>query len=161
MQSEIQPSRRRYLVCVDDRTECLVAMQLAFMKVLKNGGAVTLLHIIPPVDFQTLFSIGERMREERLRDGELLLDKLRKEAETNFGLTPSLLLMEGSVGDKIIEAAMNDTDIIMLMLGVAHKHNSGRGKLAAWLGGQLGDNMLIPMLLVPGNLTQQQISTLV
>lgn len=161
MENNEQINRRRYLVCVDEREECLVAVQLACMKVVKNGGAVTLLHVIPPADFQTLFSIAERMREERLRDGELLLDKLLKESKDRFGITPSLLLMEGSAGDKIVEAAMNDPDIIMLMLGVAHKHHSGRGKLASWLGGQLGDTMLIPMLLVPGNLTQQQLSTLI
>jgi nucleotide-binding universal stress UspA family protein len=100
------------------------------------------------------------MREEREKEGQDLLNSMAQEAETLYGIRPKLLLCEGSAGDKIVEMAMDDTSIIMLVLGVAHQH-SARGKLAAWLGGQLGGKLLIPMLMVPGNLTDQQLSTLI
>lgn len=152
---------RRYLVCVDNRPECKVAVRLACLKVAARGGSITLLHIIPPADFQTLGAIADRMRVERMREGEALLEAFCNEAQQLFHLTPDTALLEGSAGDAIIEKAMSDTDIIMVVLGVAHRHHSGRGKLAAWLGGQLGDTLLVPLLMVPGNLTEQQLSTLI
>lgn len=157
----MQKPNRKYLVCVDNHDECKVAVRLACMKSLARGGSVSLLHIVPPADFQTLGGIAEKMREERKAEGEELLKNICTEAEANFSVKPDCLLAEGAAGEKIIESAMTDKDVIMLVLGVAHKHYSGRGKLAAWLGGQLGDTLLVPMLLVPGNLTDEQLASLV
>jgi nucleotide-binding universal stress UspA family protein len=154
-------SNRRYLVCVDGRKECRVALRLACMKVQARTGHITLLHVVPPVDFQTLGSISERMRAERMREGEELLESLSKEAQENFGITPTLLLLEGSAGDKIVETAMNDPNIIILVLGITQHQHAGIGKLSAWLASQLNSTLLIPILMVPGNLTDQQLSTLV
>jgi nucleotide-binding universal stress UspA family protein len=156
-----KPSRGgTYMVCVDERPECRVGMQLACLKAKARGGAVTLLHVVPPADFQTLGAVAERMREEREKEGNDLLEALASDAREQYGMNPRRLLCEGSAGDKIVEMAMNDPAIIMLVLGVAHQHSS-RGKLAAWLGGQLGGKLLIPLLMVPGNLTDQQLSTLI
>ncbi|MEZ5690917.1 MAG: universal stress protein [Rickettsiales bacterium] len=152
---------RRYLVCVDGREECKVALRLACMKAISKTGQITLLHVVPPVDFQTLGSVSDHMRTERLQEGQELLSKMSKEAQDNFGINPTLLLLEGSAGDKIVETAMNDPNIIILVIGITHSQQSGKGKLSAWLASQLGDNLLIPILMVPGNLTDQQLSTLV
>ncbi len=154
-------SSRRYLVCVDGRRECRVALRLACMKVKARAGHITLLHVAPAVDFQTLGSIADRMRIERLNEGEALLAELSAEAQENFGITPTLLLLEGSAGEKIIESAMNDPNIIILVLGITQHQNTGVGKLSAWLASQLNSSLLIPILMVPGNLTDQQLSTLV
>lgn len=152
---------RRYLVCVDARPECRVALRMACMKAAARGGAITLLHVIPPVDFQTLGAIADRMREERLHEGQELLNSLSEEAKNNFGITPTLLLVEGAAGDKIVETAMADPNIIILVLSIAHQQQAGLGKLAAWLAGQLGVTLFVPLLMVPGNLTDQQLSMLV
>ena len=157
----MQQTNRKYLVCVDGREECRVALRLACMKAAKRGGTVALLHVVPPADFQTLGAIADRMREERLEDGNELLAKLRTEAENNFGVTPELILLEGSAGDKIVEAAMSNPDVIMLALGVAQQQHNSRGKLTSWLVGQLGGALLVPILLVPNNLTDQQLATLI
>ena len=149
-----------YLVCVDAREECRVALRLACMKANARGGKVTLLHVIPPADFQTLGVIADRMREERIREGELLLTTLAAEAQAHHGIVPEKLLLEGSAGDEIVSAAMDKVNSIMLVLGIAHQ-STGRGKLAAWLASQLGGKLLIPLLMVPGNLTDQQLMTLI
>ena len=160
--SELPPvSNRRYLVCVDARKECRVALRLACMKVKARSGNITLLHIVPPVDFQTLGGIADRMRIERLREGEALLASLSDEAKESFGITTTLLLLEGTAGEKIVETAMSDPSIIILVLGITQQQNTPGGKLSAWLAGQLNNTLFVPLLLVPGNLTDQQLSTLV
>lgn len=156
-----EASNRRYLVCVDSRSECRVALRLACMKVLAKTGQITLLHVVSPVDFQTLGAIADRMRVERLREGEELLAKLSAEAQKSFGITPTLLLLEGSAGDKIIETIRNDPSIIILVLGITQQQHSGLGKLSAWLAGQLNSNLMVPILMVPGNLSDEQLATLV
>ncbi len=154
-------SNRRYLVCVDARKECRVALHLACMKAKDRGGRITLLHVVPPIDFQTLGSIADRMRIERLREGEKLLSDFSKEAQDNFGITPTLLLLEGAAGEKIIETAMADPNIVIIVLGITQQQNTPGGKLSAWLAGQLNHTLFVPILMVPGTLTNQQLSTLV
>lgn len=150
----------KYLVCVDSREESHTAFTLACMKAKARGGMVALLHIIAPADFQTLGAIADRMREERQKEGEQLLKKLSDEASAIFGIMPESVLREGPTGDEIVAAALDDHDIIMVAIGIASQ-TAGRGKLAAWLASQLGGKLLIPLLMVPGNLTEQQLQSLV
>jgi hypothetical protein len=67
-----------------------------------------------------------------------------------------LLLKEGPVGETILKVAQEDTRINLLVLGVAP--GTARGRLVAWLATQLGDRLWMPMMLIPGNLTDQQIT---
>ena len=157
----MQSAKRRYLVCVDGREECKLALRLACMKAMKNGGTVSMLHVIPPADFQTLGAIADKMREEKLEEGRKLLESMQQELKDCFAITPQATILEGAVGEKIVEAAMNDPDVIMIVVGVAAKANSSRGKLTSWLVGQLGGNLLVPVLLVPSNLTDEQLGNLI
>lgn len=150
----------KYLVCVDNRDESLAALRLACMKAKVRNGSVEMLHIIPPADFQTLGMIADRMCEERRTEAELLLTRLQSLAEEGFGIRPHYILREGSVGDEVVSTAMDDSDITMLVIGTAQQ-GTGRGSLASWLAAQLGDKLLVPLLMVPGNLTDYQLEKLV
>ena len=150
----------KYLVCVDTKPECRVALKLACMKARERRGMVDMLHVVAPADFQTLGAVADRMREERRQEGEILLKELADEASAEHGITPSMILREGITGDEIVAAAMEDHDVIMLVMGISLQ-SSSRGKLMAWMASQLGHKLLIPILMVPGNLTDQQLASLV
>lgn len=149
----------KYLVCVDGHEESRSALRLVCMKAQARNGQVAMLHIVAPADFQTLGAVADRMREERREEGNTLLKKLANEVSAAYGLTPRMVLREGSAGDEIIEAVNEDHDVTMLVIGVAQ--SSSRGKLSSWLAGQVGQKLLTPLLMVPGNLTDQQLQSLV
>lgn len=150
----------KYLVCVDGRPESRVALRLACMKANARGSGVSLLHVIPPADFQTLGAIADRMREERQNEGHQLLNTLAEEARNAYGIVPSIVLREGTAGEEIIAAAQEDPDVNMIVLGIAQQ-STGRGKLATWLASQLGNKLFVPLMMVPGNLTDQQLQGLI
>jgi len=158
MQNPLEKSK--YLVGVDQRDESRVALRLACMKASARGSQVVMVHVVAPADFQTLGAIADRMREERKREGQLLLSQLAEEAYATYSIKPHTVLREGPTGDEILETALADADVSMIVLGMA-EHGSGRGKLAAWLASQLGSKLPIPLLLVPGNLTDQQLHSLI
>ncbi len=153
-------AQAKYLVCIDSREESKVALRLACMKANARGSSVDMLHIITPADFQTLGAIADRMREERKNEGQQLLNTLAEEAFATYGIRPRPILREGSTGDEILATALEDPDVSMIVIGIAQQ-GAGRGKLAAWLAGQLGSKLFIPLLMVPGNLTDQQLQTLI
>lgn len=149
----------KYLVCVDGHEESKVALRLACMKAQARNGMVDMLHVVAPADFQTLGGVADRMREERREEGKELLKKLANEASAAYDVTPRILLREGSTGDEVVAAANEDPDVTMLVIGIVQ--SKSRGKLSAWLAGQLGHKLFTPLLMVPGNLTDQQLESLI
>jgi len=158
----IPPTARpaKYLVCVDQREESHAALRLACMKARVRNGSVVMLHVVAPGDFQTLGAIAEKMREERQEEARALLQKLAAHAQEHYGVEPAAVLLEGVIGDEIVAAAMADADITMMVIGTAQS-GSGRGSLASWLAAELGSKLFIPLLMVPGNLTDYQLVNLV
>ena len=159
--SSVSPlEKSKYLVGIDQHDESKVALRLACMKANARGSQVIMVHVITPADFQTLGAIADRMREERKREGQQLLSELAEEAYSTYGIRPQTVLREGPTGDEILEAALVDAYVSMIVIGIA-EHGTGRGKLASWLATQLGNKLLIPLLMVPGNLTDQQLHSLI
>lgn len=156
--AEAPPSPGKFLVCVDRSGASRVALHFACVKARKRGGFVDMLHVMePPADFQGLAAVAEKMREERRAEAEELMQALAEEAG-KAGITPSILLREGNIGEEVVKAAQEDFDVNMLVLGAAPSGSGG--KLIAWLAGQLGERLLVPLMLVPGNLTERQIEEL-
>jgi nucleotide-binding universal stress UspA family protein len=150
----------KFLVCVDQREESKAPLRLACMKAQSRGGAVDMLHVIVPANFQTLGVVADRMREEQKKEAEQLLARLANEAATAYGVAPRALLREGEIGEEIVHAASEDPDLIVVVIGVAEQNNT-RGSLASWLAGQLGSKLMTPLLMVPGNLTDEQLRNLI
>jgi nucleotide-binding universal stress UspA family protein len=106
---------------------------------------------------------GQCARQPRVYaacEGNQLLSTLAEEAFATYGIRPDTVLREGSAGDEIIAATFEDSDVNMIALGVAQQ-TAGRGKLTAWLASQLGSKLYVPLLMVPGNLTDQQLQSIV
>lgn len=150
----------KYMVCVDAGDESRTALRLASLRALARGSRIELLHVMPPADFQTLPGVAERIQEEQRAEAEALMASLAEVAEAIVGAPPLISLRQGSVGDEIIAAAMENATATVLVLGVPQVH-AGRGRLVSWLAGQLGGKLLIPLLLVPGNLSPEQLEALV
>jgi nucleotide-binding universal stress UspA family protein len=149
----------KYLVCVDASESSRVALHFACKKALKRGGTVELLHVVPKGDMQNLFGVGNKMREEQRQEAEILLKSLSESAFQYSGITPTVQIREGRLGEEILEAALADHSVNMLVLG-ASPESADKGHLVNWLAGKLGDRLLVPLMLVPGNLTDLQIDEL-
>lgn len=151
-------SSAKFLVCVDKEEESHTALRLAARRAATTNSVLEVLHIIPPADFKGIQSVAERMREEQRAEAEKMMRHICEEVFSISGIMPAIVLREGNPGDEIIAAAMEDVDVTLLVLGVSH--SASRGKLTSWLAGQLGQKLFVPLLLVPGNLTDQQIEAL-
>ncbi len=150
----VPPTPIRFMVCVNDQEEAEVALRLASIKARKRNGTVDILHVIPVDDTHGLFGVGERIREERYDRARMMLADLSTLSEEITGMPPNVMLQEGAIGETIVAVAQ-DSDVNMVVLGVVP--GSSKGKLVAWLSTQLGEKLLMPIMLVPGNLTDQQI----
>jgi|TARA_B100000809_G_scaffold244373_1_gene270224 nucleotide-binding universal stress UspA family protein len=148
-----------FLVCVAHDDHSAVAARFAAMRAQNSGGAVALLHVTQPPEFQHWAAVGERMREETREAAEVMLERLAGEVETMLGTKPSLHLREGRIGEEILGYIDESESINLLVVGAAPP-DDGHGSLISWLAGQLAGRLNIPLVVVPGNLSDQQLRDL-
>lgn len=149
-----------FLVCVSDQQESEVALRFACLRAKRRQAQVTLLHVLPPDDFQGLFSVSDVMKQEKEEAAQTLVNHMIDLAVQCGGITPSVILKEGQLGEEIVKTTLENGDIIAVVLGVQHD-SATAPKLLSWLTNKLGQDLLIPLIIVPGNLTDAQIEALI
>lgn len=161
MQNNIEVKEKilNYLVCVNSEEYSEAALQFACRLAKQNNGKIIILHVIEPVDYQSIGSIAEKMRREKIDEAEKLLIKLADKTATWFDRRPALLVKEGLIEEQIISLVEKDLSINMLIVGTAQETNI-KSKILPPLVTNLGNKLQIPMLIVPGGLTEYQIKLL-
>ena len=148
--------RRSFLVVVDDTPECRVALRFASVRAKNTGGGVVLLHVIEPADFQHWMAVENLMREEAREEAEELLQGLAAEVHDWAGITPEYRIREGRKLDEILALLAAEPSIRVLVLG-ASPDAEGPGPLVSRLAGQISGSLPVPITVVPGNMTPEQI----
>jgi nucleotide-binding universal stress UspA family protein len=123
------------------------------------GGGVTLLRAIAPADSQLWAGVGEIMREEAREEAEKLLQKLADQVQRDSGIVPELVIREGRTKDELLALIAEDPSIRILVLAAA-AGKEGPGPLVTALAGQMSGNLRIPITVVPGTLSDEQIDDL-
>jgi nucleotide-binding universal stress UspA family protein len=149
----------KYLICADRSDVSKAAVRFASLMAKKRNASLAILHVVEAVTMQSLFAVADRIKEEKRQEAWDVLQERASIAQEITGTPPALLLREGAIGDEILSTVMEDSSISLLLLA-ASPEASGKGKLLKWLSGKLGDQLLVPIMLVPGNLTDQQIDSI-
>lgn len=144
-----------YLVCVNDDHYSEVALHFTCNLAKKNNGSIILLHVIEPSDFQSLGAIADKMRQEKYADSQKLLNELAGKANKWSGIIPMVEVREGLIEDEIIATVEKDPSIKMLITGTSQE-GSKKSKIIPVLVSAIGSKLPIPMLIVPGNITNEQ-----
>lgn len=153
------PGRVKFLVCVDRRPQSRVAVRFACMRARNTGGRVSLLHVVEPPEFQHWAAVGDVMEDEGREDAEQLLDDLAHEVKEWAGVMPELIVREGDLGDEILSHVAADKEIDVLVIGAAAPDNPGFS-LVTFLAGKLLGHLSVPLVVVPANLTDDQIANM-
>ncbi len=153
------PRERVFLVVVDETAEHRVALRFACMRAKRTGGRVALLYVIEPADFMHWMAVGNLMQEERREEAEALLQKLSAQVNDWAGSMPVLYLREGRRRDQLLKLIEEEPQISILVLG-ADTGPKGPGPLVSELTTKMVGRLHIPLTIVPGNLTDDQIDAL-
>ncbi|MGE0716014.1 MAG: universal stress protein [Alphaproteobacteria bacterium] len=151
---------RVFLVVVDDSDELRVALRYACRRARRTGGRVALLYVVDTDDDGGQWmGVKELMREEKRAEAEALLSKLAEEVEQTSGGIPVLYVREGRRRDELLKLIDEDPSISILVLA-ASTSPDGPGPLISYLAGKYSHRLKIPVTIVPGSLTDDQIAAL-
>ena len=153
---------RKFLVVVDESPEFEAALIFATRVAARTGGALTMLYVIEPGDFQHWLGVEEVRREEEAKKAKALFRLARmKLARANCEEVPiEEIVREGDKAEQIIELIEADEDIAILVLGAA-SGDEGPGPLVSSLvAGSRAGSFPIPIYVVPGELELDEILAL-
>ena len=151
--------RTKLLVVVDDTPECRVALRYASLRAKHTGGGVTLLRVLEPADSAHWLAIGKLMEEEAREEAEALLHALAAEVNEWADVMPEYRIRQGRKLDEVLALLAEDPDIRALVLG-ASTSSDGPGPLVSRLAGQMSGSLRVPVTVVPGNLSTDQVEEL-
>jgi nucleotide-binding universal stress UspA family protein len=150
---------RIFLVVIDDTEEMRVALRYAALRARHTGGRVALLYVIEPSDLQQWMAVETLMREEQRQDAEVLLQKLSTEVSEVSGSLPIIYIREGRRRDELL-ALLDEEPSISILVLAAGTGQEGPGPLVTALVGKMSGRMRVPVTVVPGSLTDEQIAAL-
>ena len=156
---EQTPTSRVMLVVIDESAEHQVALRFAALRASHTGGRVAMLYVIEPADSQQWKAVEDLMREERRAEAEATVKKLSEQVFEWSGSMPALFLREGKVRDELLKLIEEEPSISILVLGAA-TGPEGPGPLVTHLAGKIAGRLRIPVTIVPGGLTDEQIAAL-
>ncbi len=150
---------RVFLVVVDDSAEMPMALYYATRRARRTGGRVALLHVISRAEGHGLASVEALMRQEARDEAEQLIQKLARTVVDEGGAIPIIHLREGLLRDELLDLVASDPTITVLVLA-AGTGPDGPGPLISFLASKAMTKLHIPVTIVPGGLTREQMDTL-
>ncbi len=151
---------RTFLCVVDESEELAQALRFACRRAVRSNGRVALLYVVEPAEFQHWAAVGDLMREERREEAEEMLQVVASVVQKQTGNTPVIYIREGKITEELIKLIdEKDTDISVLVLGAA-TGPEGPGPLVSDLVGKMAGRLRIPITIVPGSLTDEQIDAI-
>ena len=153
------PVTRVFLVVVDETAEHHLALQYAARRAAHTGGRLALLHVVEPAEFQHWISVEELAREERREAAQHFMQRLCEQFAPIAGSMPIVYIREGRAEDELLALISEEPGISILVLA-AGTGIGGPGPLVTFLTGKAAARLRIPITIVPGGLTVEQIDAL-
>ncbi len=151
-----RPGERLFLVVVDQTEEMKTALYFACRRAVRTGGRVALLYVIEPPEFQHWLGVERVMEAEAREEAERALQVMAEHVQAIVGKMPILHVRQGRRRDELLALINEDPEISVLVLGTAAGHEEP-GPLVTYLIGQLGGQLRLPVILVPGQLTEPEV----
>ena len=150
---------RVFLVVVDETEEHRLAVHYAARRAAHTGGKLALLYVVEPTEMQHWLAVEELARAERREAAEELLRTLCEDIAPIAGAMPIVYIREGRRRDELLSLISEEPTISVLVLA-AGTGAEGPGPLVTSLTGKAAARLRIPILIVPGGLTMEQVGAL-
>jgi len=120
---------------------------------------VALFNAIEPADSHHWQAVGELMEQEQRAEAEALMQRYSEDVARLSGKTPVIFIRPGIARDALL-ALINEEPSISVLILAAGMGRGGPGPLIAALTGKFYQNLNIPLTIVPGTLSDEEIDAL-
>lgn len=152
---------RKFLVIADGSEESRTAAYFAARRARNTGASVAILAVAKTQGgFEHWLGVGETMRAEAVEQAETDLESLAEDVEGVTEVRPELILKEGDLLAELKALVERDEEIAILVLGASEESEPGVLVGALARGKGLFGDRRIPVTVVPGGLSKDQLKAL-
>lgn len=151
--------RPKFLVVIDGTPESSRAVHFAARRSARTGASLIMLGVVSPPDNFEWLGVGDALRAEAEEEVEAQLAEATEHARAAAGVAPEQVVKEGERADAILDLIGEDEDISFLVLA-ASIDSSGPGPLVASFAGKGAQTFPVPIVIVPGDLSDEAIDAL-
>lgn len=150
---------RTFLCVVDNSDELTQALRFACRRATNTGGRIALLYVIEPAEFQHWLGVGKRMADEGRAEAEEMMQVVSQVVQKRTGQMPMLHIREGRAEEELVALIEEQQDISLLVLG-ASTGPDGPGRLVNYMVTKMAGRLRVPMTIVPGGLSDEEIDAI-
>ena len=156
----LKSSNRLFLVVADDSKELHQALYYAARRAATAGGEIALFRCIEPIEGQLWGGVTEIMEAETEKASKTLLKNLSDYCEKLGAPKPRTFVKKGIIHEELFNLINTEQSIRVLVLGVSTEHGNP-GPLINYIINKGSNQCRVPITIVPGNLSDEQIDTLI
>lgn len=153
-------NNRLFLVVADDSKELHQALYYAARRAATAGGEIALFRCIEPIEGQLWGGVTEIMEAENEQASKVLLQELSDYCEKLGTLKPKTFVRKGTVSQELFKLINTVSAIRVLVLGVSTE-SGNPGPLINYIINNGSNECRVPITIVPGNLSDEQIDALI
>ncbi len=151
--------KRIFLVVADNTSEMHQALYYASRRAATANGELAIFRCIEPPEGQLWSGVSKIMEAEAEQSSKKLLNDLSSYCEKLGANKPKLYLKKGNTSEELIKLINNEALITVLVLG-ASTETGNPGPIINYVM-NASNECRIPITIVPGNLSDEQIDSLI
>jgi len=158
LKDEVAEGTSVFMVIVDDSPEAAKALRYACNRARNRRGRVALLRVIEPINFGHFLTINDRAAAEAETEARDLLKTLQPHVQDLSGADPIFFIEHGEVQPTVVKTLADHPEVSIFVLAAAEGSNPG--PLVGALANKIINQVNVPVVVVPGGLTEEQIDAI-
>jgi len=158
LKDEVAEGTNVFMVIVDDSPEATKAMRYACNRARNRRGRVALLRVVEPINFGHFLTVNDRAAAEAEAAARELLKALEAQVQELSGSDPLYFIEHGDVQPTIVRTLKEHPEVSIFVLAAAEGTNPG--PLVGALANKIINQVSVPVVVVPGGLTDEQIDAI-
>lgn len=150
----------KFLVIADESAEFPAALTYAALRARFSGSSVVMLRVVEPTEPAEWVSVSEEIRRQAAEAAEALTQRFAAEVWAETGLTVEIVIREGDLKAEIKRLIEEDKAIKIVTLAAGGGQNGPGPLVSAMARGQGFGGRALPVLVVPGALSKEEIKAL-
>ncbi|MGL4325475.1 MAG: universal stress protein [Beijerinckiaceae bacterium] len=151
--------RPKVLIIIDGSPESAVAIRYAGRRAARTGAGLVMLTVVDPPEALPILGISSVMEDEAVADAQEKIEAASSRLKETTGVEAQTEIRIGKKADEIRTLIDTDEDIASLILA-AGTGKDGPGPLVASMATKGASNLPVPIIIVPGDLTAEEIDAL-
>ena len=152
--------KKKFLVIVDETKELEKAVYFAAKRAIATEGELLLLYIVDPAINAQWARIENLIEQEATSEAKKLCRMWSQKIKSQFNIESEMIIKIGDRTDELLKLVEEDQSIRFLVLA-SSENSEDPGPLIKVLTGKKIKNLNIPLILIPGSLSEKDIDLIV